>query len=437
MSETSLSISYKSCEDYLLSLPRHMPGQRSLPALRRFISYLGDPHKLPQRKKIIHVGGTNGKGSTCTYLAAILSVCGKKTAVFSSPHLICMRERIRIGEQMVSEAEFVCVFAMVREKLAAFRQEQAGDFRLPFFDFLFVMALIIFSRADVEYIILECGIGGRMDATNALANKDLAILSRIGLDHMEYLGDTLGAIAAEKAAIIRAGVPALSAKQAPEALDVIAEYAATQSAPLHVVDNDRLKIHEIGNKSIDFSYQYRYDKIAGLKLKTPALYQTENAALAVHAALLLLDSDISEATLNAGLMLAKWPGRMDEMAPGIIFDGAHNEDGIGAFLAAVGQLVCSGKKYLLFGGTGEKDSARIASLLSASGLFTEIAACHFDSPRSLTPAQLSAYFNTAQIFENAQGGLGYLLSKKQAEDMIFICGSLYLYADIVAAVTPK
>jgi len=425
-----LSISYTSCEDYLLSLPRHTPGQRSLPRLRRFISYLGDPHKLPQRKKIIHVGGTNGKGSVCSYLAAILKVCGKKTATFTSPHLISMRERISIDGQMVPEAEFVRAFEMIREKMAAFQKEQERDFHLPFFDFLFVMALVIFSRADADYIILECGIGGRLDATNALVNKNLAILCRIGLDHMEYLGDTLGSIAAEKAAIIRAGVPALLAPQVPEALDIITKYAAMQDAPLHVITNDAIKIDEIGNKSIDFSYQYRYDKIAGLKLMTTALYQTENAALAVHAALLLLDGDISGATLNAGLMLAKWPGRMEELAPGIMFDGAHNEDGIRAFLASAKRATCSGKKYLIFGGIREKNSVRLVGLLSKSDIFAEITACRMENPRSLTAADLSALFAPEQIFESAGSALSYLLGKKQAGDMIFITGSLYLYADV-------
>ncbi|MCL2718073.1 MAG: bifunctional folylpolyglutamate synthase/dihydrofolate synthase [Lachnospiraceae bacterium] len=413
------TFSYLECEQYILKIPRFTTEKHSLTDLRRFLSGLGDPHR---GKKIIHVAGTNGKGSVCAYLQAIFSASGISAGLFTSPHLSSMRERIKINGCICTEEEFVAAFLTVKEKIT--------DFHPTFFEFLFLMAMVIFDKTDIECLILETGLGGRLDATNVIEDKDLTIITPISYDHMEYLGTTLKEIAGEKAGIMRPGTPLVTSGQEAEVIDLLRDRAAEYDSPIAEINSNAIKINKIASKTIDFSYQYRYDIIVRIMLTTKALYQIENASLAIHSALIFNDERISIDSIKLGLGQTVWPGRMEEIETGIVIDGAHNEAGISAFVTSVKAIPCTGRKFLLFGGVREKRSREMITSLKKDGVFTEIITCPLNNPRSLTPEDFLALFPPGQIFTNVESGLAYLLKKKQAGDLIFITGSLYLYDEI-------
>ena len=408
---------YLNCEQYILAIPRFSKDKHSLHDLRRFLKRLDDPH---QGRKIIHVAGTNGKGSVCAYLHAIFTASGISTGLFTSPHLETMRERIKVNGRIAGEAEFVAAFAAVKEK--------TDDFHPTFFEFIFLIAMVIFAQEKVECLILETGLGGRLDATNAIEEKNLAVITPVGYDHMELLGTTLAEIAGEKAGIMRPGVPLVTACQSAEVACVLQRKADEYDSPFAAINNRAIKINEITLKTIDFSYQYRYDIIVRAKMPAKARYQVENAALAIHSALAFQDERISAVTVAAGLAGAVWPGRMEELGPGIIFDGAHNEEGILAFMEGAEGIPCRGKKYLLFAGVREKQSRRILDILSEKKIFAEIIACPLQNRRSLTAAELLT-FKLDATFAGVESGLAYLIKEKKADDLLFLTGSLYLYSE--------
>ncbi len=179
---------YMEAECYINSIPK-FTGKSSMEETIRFLEHLGNP---AQKRKIIHVAGTNGKGSVCAYLCSILQEAGISAGMFTSPHLVTMRERFVAGGKMATEEEFLEVYHIVREKLASLPPELARESYHPsFFEFLFFMAMLFFEKKNVEYVVLETGLGGRLDATNAVQRKQLCVITSIGYDHMEYLGDTL------------------------------------------------------------------------------------------------------------------------------------------------------------------------------------------------------------------------------------------------------
>jgi dihydrofolate synthase/folylpolyglutamate synthase len=421
----SLSVEYSHAVQYILDIPRFAREKHSLAELKSFLANMGHP---ATGIKVIHVAGTNGKGSVCAYLQSILLSSGITCGLFTSPHLVTMRERIQINGQMIDEEEFLAVFCKLRENLAA------AGFTPTFFEFLFLMALLVFARRDVEYIILETGLGGRLDATNALAEKKLAVITRLGYDHMEQLGQTLAEIAAEKAGIMRAGVPVVTIRQKAEAGAALERAASAQGAALTVIDADDAIIAEnidLVNKTIDFSYQYGYDRIEGLRLATRALYQMENASLAIKAALLLGEGRITAKAVAEGLAQAVWPGRMEEVAPGLIVDGAHNMEGISAFLASVAAIPCQGARYLLFAAAREKRGREMLDLLVRSGQFCEIVTCPLDNERTLTVSALEGLLGDARrVFGSVGEALRYLRKKKEPSDLIFTAGSLYLVGEV-------
>jgi dihydrofolate synthase/folylpolyglutamate synthase len=295
------------------------------------------------------------------------------------------------------------------------------------------MALKVFARHEVEYIILETGLGGRLDATNALADKPLAVVTRLGYDHTEQLGGTLTEIAAEKAGIVRADRPMAALWQEPLVNAVLEQTAAAVGADLYFVDPAAAIVRkniDLSNNTIDFSYQYGYDSIEVLRLATRALYQMENAALAIRSALLLNEERIDKKAIAAGLAQAVWPGRMEEVAPGVIVDGAHNAEGVRAFLTSVAAIPCAGDMYLLFAASREQQGREMLEILAGAGLFCEIVACPLANARTLTVAAYEALPHLGQVFGSARDALGYLQEKKQPGDLIYAAGSLYLVGEI-------
>lgn len=418
---------YEQAVDYILEVPK-FTKKNDMSETKLFLKRLGNPEK---DMKIIHIAGTNGKGSVCAYLCSVLREAGFTTGMFTSPHLVDIRERFRINERMISKEQFLSAFLQVYENIE-------GEYHPTFFEYLFFMSVILFKEEKVDYCILETGLGGRLDATNAVDKKEISIITKIGFDHMEYLGDTLEKIAAEKAGIIKENTPVVYFAGKTEVNEVIEKAAAQKGSKAIPVVTERDAIYKNPNKSIDFSFNSRYYGYVELNLSTTAFYQAENAALAVAALETMGICDkISLSQLKTGIQKAVWEGRMEEVLPDIFVDGAHNEDGIEAFLSTVEQDECNGRRLLLFSVVHDKRFEEMVSKLLKSGLFKIVGTAPLASDRAVSLEELETIFEPynneeMHFFESVEEAFDKMRQLKNENDRLYIVGSLYLVGQIKA-----
>lgn len=424
--------SYEQVKALLLDGSRY-GKKHSVAEAEKFLKVLGNPCS---GRKIIHVAGTNGKGSVCAYLESVLRTAGYRTGMFTSPHLVTMRERIRINGEMIGREDFVRYFETVESKLRT-ESPAAGEYRPAFFEMLFFMALLYFEENDTEVILLETGLGGRLDVTNSVSEKTLCIITEIGLDHTEYLGDTVAQIAGEKAGILRRGVPVVFADHNRESSAVIAGKAAQLACPVYPVSNRDVRKLEFHKKFIDFSFNTRYYGYIKCLLRTCASYQTENAALALRALDVLGEKlPVGEKALASGMERAHWQGRMEEVIPDVFIDGAHNVDGILAFLDTVKRDGCGGGRLLLFSAVREKRYREIAGMIRNEKLFDRIYLTKMLNTRSLSRQELQEAFGIPENgvvygFDSTGEALRAMLGSRQPGDKAYIAGSLYLAGEVM------
>ena len=425
---------YGEAEEYINSIPK-FTGKNSIEDTRAFLEHLGNP---TQNCKVIHIAGTNGKGSVCAYLCSVFHEAGISAGMFTSPHLVTMRERMAVGGRTVSEEEFMEAFSFVMDKLSELPPKLSEvSYHPSFFEFLFFMAVIFFRSAGVEYIVLETGLGGRLDATNAVPDKALCIITSIGYDHMEYLGSSLPEITAEKAGIMRRNIPVIYPAKQAEVEEKIEECAAQAGAITVPVPSKAIKEIKIQHKTIDFSLHLNYYDYIGFTVSTPAIYQVENAALAVKALEQLGDGRITVPVMQAGIRSMAWEGRMEEILPSVYLDGAHNIDGIRAFLDTVRIQPCGGKRKLLFSVVKDKQYQAVIRELAVSGLFNEIGMAPLRSKRALSLHELEESFRQYtgiiyKTYDNTDDAFEELALGKDDEDRVYIVGSLYLAGEIKA-----
>ena len=431
---------YEAAEQYILDIPK-FTSKNGLEDTQLFLEVLGNPE---EDRKIIHVAGTNGKGSVCAYLDSVLREAGYSTGMFISPHLVEMRERFVIHGEPVSKERFVWAFRFVMDRLEEMRRRSGkAEYHPTFFELLFLMGMVIFREEDTEYIMLETGLGGRLDATNAVKTPVLTVLTEIGMDHMKYLGNTIEEIAGEKAGIMKPGVPVVFCDKRREAALVIEKKAKKLGNRWVAVREEEGIQRNLTKKGIDFSMFSRYDKYIRLHLRTKALYQIENALLAVRAIEMLPDAaHITKEQVEAGIGKTCWEGRMEEILPGVYVDGAHNEDGIRAFVRTVEADGCAGKRYLLFSAVSDKDYAAMADILSEKRLFRQIAVTRIHDERAVEPETLRRLFDIAggascRAEEETEEALNRFLTQKDEDDYIYIAGSLYLVGEIKAMLRRK
>jgi len=422
-------MNYKETEAYLLEIPK-FTKKNSMEVTRQFLEKLGNPC---MDKRIIHVAGTNGKGSVCAYLSSVLKRGGYRVGLFTSPHLVSMRERFRINDEWICEEDFLQCFEKVRA---------LSDTYMPtFFEMLFFMGMVYFEKENVDVILLETGLGGRLDATNSVKKKDLCIITKIGLDHTEYLGETVALIAGEKAGIMREETPVVFWDGEEDASAVIEEKAKLLSAPCFPVSKDGARNLQFHKNLIDFSYYTRYYGYVGCRLATTAVYQPQNAMLAVKALDVLYHKlPVTKAAIEQGLREMYWEGRMEEILPEVYLDGAHNADGMQAFLETVAGSECHGRRLLLFSVVRDKRYGEMIELLLDSGLFDKIYLTQLDSVRGLFGAELLEAFgqkmtkerkgDIAGCFSDAATAFTAVLAEKQKQDKVYIAGSLYLAGEI-------
>lgn len=421
---------YEGAVSYCLAVPR-FTKKNDMEYTRAFFKYMKSPGT---KAEIIHIAGTNGKGSVSAFLQSICLQSGKKVGMFTSPHLCDIRERIRIDGQMCSEEDFLQGFLAVKEALFAYREEypEKKEYHPTFFEMLFFIGMICFGKEEPDVIILETGLGGRLDATNIIEKPALCVITEIGFDHMEYLGDNLATIAGEKAGIIKPGVPVVYWKENEEVFTVIEEKAKSLSSPCIPVSKDDVDLKFFGDKYIDFSYNSRYYDYVGLRVNTKAVYQTLNASLAVCAALELWRDEVTPYLAEA-IASMRWEGRMEEVLPGVFFDGAHNEDGIGAFLTSVEHDGCKGVRSLLFSVVQDKESRKMADMIVESGLFAKIYTAPIASDRSVSKEVLEELFGTGSkvyYFDTPEQALDGMLCDRGTEDYLYVAGSLYLIGQL-------
>ena len=445
-------ITFKQAEEYLYNVPKFTT--KSTPEMTRaFYEFLGCPGET---RKIVHVAGTNGKGSVCTYLSSILTAHGYKTAMFTSPHLISMCERFRINGELMREDEFMRYFYAVEKKLEELKKEQGkaeaeqdktrinalkdipADYHPTFFEYLFFMAMLWFEDKEADYIVLETGLGGRLDATNIIKKPELCIITKIGIDHTMYLGDTLEEIAWEKAGIIKKDVPVLYYNFNQKVTSVIEETAVLQGSKAYSVESAHIKNVKIHEKDIDFCMFYEYDNYVcpeweAFRLPTVATYQTINSTLAVKASRFLLGKEWNLQRVKEILACTFWEGRMEEVLPNFYVDGAHNEDGVEAFLTGLSEANVK-DAILLFGVNGDKDYKPMVKRMAESGHFNRIVITRLAGARSALPEEIvevfRKYTDTDIILTNSVKDAVDKCRDLSGGGRIYAVGSLYLVGEI-------
>ncbi len=422
---------FEQAAGYLESTPR-FTKKNTMEQTKAFLHRLGDPDRC---LRIIHVAGTNGKGSVCAYMSSILRAAGFKVALFTSPHLVDIRERFSIDGEMISKEDFLRIFQRIL-RLVFHTEDENRLYHPTYFEFLFFIAMVYFQEKAPDYCILETGLGGRLDATNSVSEKKLSVITHISLDHVEYLGDTVEKIAGEKAGILKKGAPAVYWDTCPETTRVFEKKAAELGISAYPVSKNDVSFLNFNRKNIDFSLRTRYYNNISLTLNTIAAYQMENAALAVRA-LEVLDGGrtLTAENIKKGIADCFWAGRMEEVLPEFYVDGAHNEDGIRAFLETVAGDGHLGTRTLLFGVVKDKDYEHMAEELMKSGLFQKIALTHMNTRRDAGLEVLGELFGRypdcrVESYTNVAFALEKLLQGRDSKERIYAAGSLYLVGEI-------
>ena len=399
---------------------------------RELLSRLGNPQ---EGIKIIHVAGTNGKGSVCAYLNAMLLAGGKKTGLFTSPRLVRINERFQINGEDVSDEQFLNAFLKVEK--AAKEYEAEGEGHPSYFETLFLMGMLIFKEAGVEYLVMETGLGGRLDATNVVEKPLACIITSISRDHTEYLGDTLEAIAGEKAGIIKAGVPVIYDASQPGPASVIAAKAKEMGSPAWPMEPSFYEMKTQSREGITFTFAYPGGEKAELAIPYVAKYQMMNASLAFYTMHILQDvHDIPKNVLAEGLSKIKWPCRMEMAAPGVIIDGAHNEDGIAQFVSTAGYFAKENEITILFTAVADKHYHEMIGEICEGIHPSHVVATQIDGSRVVPAEVLAEDFRKAGCTDVcAEPEIGAAYEKalgKKGSGMLFCVGSLYLAGELKA-----
>lgn len=399
---------------------------------RELLSRLGNPQ---EGIKIIHVAGTNGKGSVCAYLNAMLLAGGKKTGLFTSPHLVRINERFQINGEDVSDEQFLDAFLKVEK--AAKEYEAEGEGHPSYFETLFLMGMLIFKEAGVEYLVMETGLGGRLDATNVVEKPLACIITSISRDHTEYLGDTLEAIAGEKAGIIKAGVPVIYDASQPGPASVIAAKAKEMGSPAWPMEPSFYEMKTQSREGITFTFAYPGGEKAELAIPYVAKYQMMNVSLAFYTMHILQDvHDIPKNVLAEGLSKIKWPCRMEMAAPGVIIDGAHNEDGIAQFVSTAGYFAKENEITILFTAVADKHYHEMIGEICEGIHPSHVVATQIDGSRVVPAEVLAEDFRKAgctDVCAESEIGAAYEKAlEKKGSGMLFCVGSLYLAGELKA-----
>lgn len=422
------TFTYEEAAAYIEEIPK-FTKKHTLEHTKTFLKRLGNP---AADRKIVHVAGTNGKGSVCAYLQAILMAEGKRTGFFTSPHLVSVNERIRVDNIQIDNETFLKVF---RKVLKIVRQMVEDGIEHPsYFEFLFGMGMTAFAETDVEYIILETGLGGRLDATNAIDNPALAIITSISLDHTAILGDTIEKIAGEKAGIIKPGVPVFFDRSSKKAAEVIKAKASELGVSCREVTKNAYEIQEVHRKYIAFSRRSAYDKDVIFQVPMCGCYQAMNAELALEASeYLLAGEEIHMDRWKEALAELHWEGRMERVGAHITVDGAHNPGAMEAFVESVKALDESerGEMVLLFSAVSDKKYDQMIEYLCENLDVKAYVVTQIEDERGVPAEELADVFRRytdrpVYCKERLEDAVRTAMNERGETGEIYCLGSLYL-----------
>jgi len=413
--------SYDSAVAWLYGLEAAKGMDFKLERVELALASLGEPQR---RYPCIHIAGTNGKGSVAAMCHAILGAGGYRAGLYISPHLVRFTERVRVGNEEIGQDEVVDLVDEIR------RTATSRGIDLTFFEFVTVMAFVHFARREVDVAVLEVGLGGRLDATNVV-DPIVSVITTIGLDHQQYLGDTIAEIAAEKAGILKPSRRAVIGRLRPEALRVVREIAAARRCPLWWLGPD---FSLSGEPAAYAGPNWRID---GLRVPLRGVHQRDNAAVAV-AALEAAKArlPIAAEAVRRGLDATHWPGRL-EIIPGeptLILDGAHNADGVEVLVAEMRRLAAGRRVHLLYAVMRDKDWPPMAEALAE--IAHDVTVASVFPPRGESPdrvAEVFARLRPTRVVADAPTAFMRVIAEASADDVVLVAGSLFL----IGAVYPK
>lgn len=414
-----------------LRIVRYNTQTFDLDRMRALLKKLGNPQ---DSFRSVHVAGTKGKGSTCAMISSMLRASGYKTAFYSSPHLVDVRERMCINGDTISQADFVRLVRLIEPVVKRMKPTPT------YFDVLTAIAFKWFAEQKVEIAVVETGLGGRLDSTNVLKPEVTAITS-ISKDHMAQLGPTLGKIAEEKAGIFKAGVPAISVQQNPEVEAVLRRVAEKVGAP-----------YDVTGVSIEFSYRFESSRMLGphnrVCLTTPnskfehlaVPLLGEHQAINCGLALAVIDRlksrgfPISDARAMEGLAKTTLAGRMEMLSqtPRVVVDGAHNAASVDAMMRAIGQHIPYDSMVVIFGCCGDKDVSGMLERITSGAdkvIFTKVDSIRSADPNELAQRYTELYGKMAQVAPTLGHALGIAYRAVTKEDLICVTGSFYLVGE--------
>ena len=398
-----------------------------LEKLQQALHLLGDPH---HHTEFVHIAGTNGKGSTAAMTASVLQTAGYRTGLYTSPHLMRYNERMQIDGVPISDEDFVEAASQVQRVC-----EQLGGVPIVF-EVLTLMALWYFAQQHCDIVVLEVGIGGLLDSTNVIPSPKVAIITQLGMDHTETLGNTLEEIAAQKGGIVKEGTPTVMALQEPSAVAIVQQICDKHHAPLALADPERLRVIDasVAGQTLE---DREYGK---LKLPLAGEHQRKNAANVLEAVAMLRTQGyrISDDDVREGIAKTVWPARFERLstAPDFILDGGHNPQCLHAVTAALREYYPGQKVVFLVGMMADKDTDHmLAEMASIAKSFVCIRP---DSPRAMQPQllaqQLTERFHLpACACGSVREGIAEATRQAGKEGVVCALGSLYLAGEVRAA----
>jgi dihydrofolate synthase / folylpolyglutamate synthase len=444
---------YAAAVTYLLSLGRELAAPTQAAAAKfnlENITVLDERLGHPSRAyPSAHIAGTNGKGSTAAFLESILRHAGLRTGLNTSPHLEKINERIRIDGNEISDKDFAVVFTRIHEVIEQLLADGKLRAHPTYFECVTAMAMEHFARKRVDFAVFEVGLGGRLDATNILAPA-VTIITPIEFDHENFLGHSLQEIATEKAGILKPNTPAIVAQQLPEAREVILKRAKELGCPV-VETKVAYRIHEkpvsarelksegipagcVTASIVEVSSGWSLDMSPSLA----GHFQVQNALNAVAAARVLAASGfrVTDDAIASGIANTVWPGRLEKLQahPDVYLDGAHNPAAARELAAFLAQNFASRKIWFIYGALRDKSVDEVAGQLFP--LAAEVVLTEPRTPRAISASQLAEitgyHAHHAETIPDAERALDHVLDKAQPDDVIFICGSLYLVGQLRA-----
>ena len=383
--------------------------------MQQAVDLLGNPEKS---YPIVHVTGTNGKGSTIAFMRELFMGHGKKVATFTSPHIVSINDRICINGQPIADADCIRLAEQVKEMEKTLVQTHD---QLSFFELLTLIAFLYFREQEVDLVLLEVGIGGLLDTTNVVTGE-IAVITSIGLDHQETLGDSLEAIAEQKAGIFKSGKKAVIAKLAPEARLVCQKKAESLAVDLYHAGQDFSMLNR------DFSSSLL--NISQLKIGLEGAYQQENATLALQAFLLFMREgreSVDEQAVREALKQTHWAGRLERIRPQIYLDGAHNLPALARLVEFIKEKEQEGyRPQILFGALKRKDYQGMLGYLTENLPQVELKVAGFDYQGALDEKDVLGY----DVIPSYREFISSFEERSDAQDLLFVTGSLYFISEV-------